>query len=121
MNNPYDQYKRIQVETASQGRLILMLYNGALKNLRSAQVCINNKDINNSHHLLMKTQNIIKELNYTLDMNAGDIAANLRKLYLYMLELLVKANVTKDNKKIEEVIDLLSTLKEAWDAVILKK
>jgi flagellar protein FliS len=121
INNPYDQYKRMQVETASQGRLILMLYDGALKNLRNAQICITNRDINGSHRLLMKTQDIIKELNYTLNMNAGgDIAVNLRKLYTYMLQRLVEANVNKDSGKIEEVIDLLSTLKEAWDAVILK-
>jgi flagellar protein FliS len=121
INNPYDQYKRMQVETASQGRLILMLYDGALKNLRNAQICITNKDMNGSHRLLMKTQDIIKELNYTLNMNAGgDIAVNLRNLYTYMLQRLVEANVNKDSEKIEEVIDLLSTLKEAWDAVILK-
>jgi flagellar protein FliS len=119
--NPYDRYKRVQVETASQGRLILMLYDGALKNLRNAQHCIEHKDINGAHRMLIKTQDIIKELNITLNMNAGDISNNLRNLYLYMLKRLVEANVTKDNEKIEEVIELLSTLKEAWDAVILKK
>jgi flagellar protein FliS len=119
--NPYDRYKRVQVETASQGRLILMLYDGALKNLRNAQHCIEHKDINGAHRMLIKTQDIIKELNITLNMSAGDISSNLRNLYLYMLKRLVEANVTKDNGKIEEVIELLSTLKEAWDAVILKK
>jgi flagellar protein FliS len=118
--NPYDHYKRVQVETSSQGRLILMLYDGALKNLRNAQHCIQHKDINEAHRMLMKTQDIIKELNITLNMNAGEIADNLRNLYLYMRQRLVEANVAKDNGKIEEVIELLSTLKEAWDAVILK-
>lgn len=110
----------MQVETASQGRLIIMLYDGALKNLRNAQHCIQNKDINGAHRMLMKTQDIIRELNITLNMNAGEISQNLRNLYLYMLQLLVEANVTKDNKKVEEVIELLTTLKEAWDAIILK-
>lgn len=110
----------MQVETASQGRLILMLYDGALKNLRNAQHCIKQKDINGAHRMLMKTQDIIRELNITLNMNAGEISKNLRNLYLYMLQRLVEANVAKDNKKIEEVIELLTTLKEAWDAVILK-
>lgn len=110
----------MQVETASQGRLIIMLYDGALKNLRNAKNCITHKDINGAHNLLMKTQGIIKELNITLNMNAGEIASNLRNLYLYMIKLLVEANVTKDMGKIEEVIELLSTLKEAWDTIILK-
>lgn len=119
--NPYDQYKRVQVETASQGRLILMLYNGAIKNLRNAQQCIQCNDINGAHRMLIKTQDIIKELNITLNMSAGEIAKNLRDLYLYMHKRLVEANVAKDNEMIEEVIGLLSTLKEAWDAIILKK
>lgn len=110
----------MQVETSSQGRLIIMLYDGALKNLRNAQNCIAHKDIKGAHNLLMKTQDIIRELNITLDMNAGEIAHNLRNLYLYMLKRLVEANVTKDTQKVEEVIELLSTLKEAWDSIILK-
>lgn len=120
MANPYDQYKRMQVETASQGRLIIMLYDGALRNLRSAKNSINKKDINGAHTMLIKTQNIIRELNITLNMNAGEISQNLRNLYLYMINRLVEANLAKDNAKIDEVIELLSTLKEAWDAVILK-
>jgi flagellar protein FliS len=120
VNNPYAQYKRMQVETASQGRLIIMLYDGALKNLRNAQHCITSKDINGAHRMLIKAQDIIKELNFTLNMSAGEISNNLRNLYLYMLQRLVEANMAKDNSKIEEVVELLSTLKEAWDAVILK-
>ncbi|AJQ26081.1 flagellar export chaperone FliS [Pelosinus fermentans] len=120
VNNPYAQYKRMQVETASQGRLIIMLYDGALKNLRNAQHCITSKDINGAHRMLIKAQDIIKELNFTLNMSAGEISNNLRNLYLYMLQRLVEANMAKDNTKIEEVVELLSTLKGAWDAVILK-
>jgi flagellar protein FliS len=120
INNPYAHYKRMQVETASQGRLIIMLYDGALKNLRNAQHCIQHKDISGAHRMLMKTQDIIRELNITLNMNAGEIAQNLRNLYLYMTQRLIEANIAKDNGKIGEVIDLLSTLKEAWDTVILK-
>jgi flagellar protein FliS len=120
VNNPYDHYKRIQVETAGQGRLIIMLYEGALKNLHVAKMGIANKNVNEAHRCLMKAQDIIKELNYTLDLSVGEIAHNLRNLYLYMLQQLVLANTSKDITKVEEVIVLLSTLKEAWDAVISK-
>jgi flagellar protein FliS len=121
ITNPYDHYKRMQVDTASQGRLIIMLYDGALKNLHCAKNAIASKDINGTHQYLMKTQDIIRELNITLNMNTGDMAYNLRKLYVYMLNCLVKANVSKDIEKVEEVIALLSTLKEAWVSIILKK
>lgn len=120
INNPYDHYKRMQVETASQGRLIIMLYDGALKNLQIAKMSINNKNVNEAHRCLMKAQDIIKELNFTLNLNVGEIAHNLRNLYLYMLQRLVEANVNKDVAKVEEVIALLTTLKEAWDTIILK-
>lgn len=110
----------MQVETASQGRLIIMLYDGALKNLRIAQNSITQKNINGAHNSLIKAQDIIRELNGTLNLNAGEIASNLRNLYLYMLERLVEANVNKDAEKVDEVIELLSTLKEAWDSIILK-
>lgn len=121
ITDPYAHYKRMQVDTASQGRLIIMLYDGALKNLHCAKNTIAGKDIKGTHHHLMKTQDIIRELNVTLNMNVGDMAFNLRKLYIYILNCLVKANVSKDIEKVEEVIALLSTLREAWVSIILKK
>jgi flagellar protein FliS len=121
MNNPYARYKAIQVSTASQGRLILMLYDGALKNLRQAQRSIAEKDINGAHNCLMKAQAIIWELDSTLNMDAGSVAENLRSLYRFMTQHLVKANIAKDAAMVEQVISLLLTLKEGWDAIILKR
>ncbi len=119
--NPYEQYRRMQVGTASQGKLILMLYEGAIKNLHLAQQCMERKDINGTHTSLMKAQRIIKELNDTLNMDAGEIAQNLRNLYLYMLKRLMHANMQKDSSIISEVIDLLAEVKIGWEGIILKK
>ncbi|VBB05547.1 flagellar protein flis [Lucifera butyrica] len=120
--NPYDHYKRMQVETASQGRLIIMLYDGALKNLHTAQASIAAKNIEQAHRSLIKAQNIVSELNNTLNMEAGgEVAQNLRKLYQFVNRRLVQANVSKDTALIQDAIDVLSTLKEGWDAIILKK
>ncbi len=119
VNNPYESYKRLQVETASQGRLILMLYEGALKNLRLSLDFIANKDTNQAHRCLIKAQEIIMELNYSLNMDAGEIAQKLRSLYEYIHRRLVQANIKKDSVIVQEVIGLLSELKEAWDAIIL--
>ena len=121
MNNPYAQYKRMSIETASQGQLILMLYEGAIKNLRMAQNAITRKNVVEAHKHLIKAQDIIKELNYTLNMDAGEIAQNLRDLYVYMLDRLVEANIKKDSAMVGLVIDLMSKLKEGWDGIILKK
>jgi flagellar secretion chaperone FliS len=119
--NPYEQYRRMQVETASQGKLILMLYEGAIKNLHLTQQCMESKNINGAHNSLMKAQRIIQELNNTLNMDAGEIAQDLRNLYLYMLERLAKANMQKDSSIVNEVLELLAELKIGWDGIILKK
>lgn len=120
VGNPYEQYKRMQVETASPGRLLIMLYDGALKNLRLAQESIVQKKTNQAHNYLIKAQNIVMELNLDLNMDAGEIAMHLRGLYVYIHKRLVEANVKKDADIIQESIDLLTELKEAWDAIILK-
>lgn len=120
--NPYEYYKRQQIETASPGRLLLLLYEAGLKNLRAAQKSIDEKKVGQAHNCLMKAQAIVLQLNTDLNMEAGgEIAQNLSSLYLYMHRRLVEANAQKDAAIVQEVIDLLSELKEAWDAIILKK
>jgi flagellar protein FliS len=121
MNNPYESYKRMQVETASPGRLLLLLYEGALKNLRLAKAGIEQKNISQAHNSLIKAQNIVLQLNEDLNMEAGgEIAQNLRNLYLFIYQRMIDANVQKNAAMVQEAIDLLSKLKEGWDGVILK-
>lgn len=120
MLNPYEQYKQTQVATASQGSLILMLYDAALRQLRISTESMKNKKVNEANNALIKSQEIIMELNVSLNMDAGDIALKLRSLYLYIHGRLIEANVHKDVKIVEEVIVLLSGLKEAWDTIIRK-
>lgn len=121
MNNPYASYKRAQVETASPGRLLLLLYEGALKNLRLAKAGIEQKNISQAHNSLIKAQNIVLQLNNDLNMEAGgEIARNLRNLYLFIYRRLIDANTQKNATMVQEAIDLLSGLKESWDAIILK-
>ncbi len=121
VNHPYYNYKRTQVETANPGQLILMLYDGALKNLRLAQEHIRQKKIDPAHHCLVKAQDIVMELNRMLNMDAGEISTGLRGLYSYIYNRLVEANMKKDDAIVHEAIFLLSELKQAWDTIILKK
>ncbi|HBS58198.1 MAG TPA: flagellar export chaperone FliS [Firmicutes bacterium] len=119
--NPYQQYKQTQISTASQGSLILMLYDAALRNLRIAIESVNHKKGNDAHNALLRAQDIVSELNIAPNMEAGDIAQNLRKLYTYMYTRLVEANVKKDAQIIEEVLGLMSGLQEAWAGIIRKQ
>ena len=60
------------------------------------------------------------ELNCTLNMDSGEIAEKLRSLYVYIHKRLIDANLKKDAAIVQEVINVMSTLKEAWDSIILK-
>lgn len=117
--NPYQQYKQTQFETASSEKLILMLYEGALKNLYQAQKGLENNDLEVVNQSLTKTQDIISELMVSLDMDTGEIAQNLYQLYDYMQYRLIQANIHKKGEPITEVIGMLEELHDTWKKAML--
>ena len=116
-SNPYDKYKETQIKTASQGKLIIMLYNGAIKFLTQAKEGMEKNEIEESHNLIVRAQDIIMELLLSLNMNAGELAGKLYNLYLYMNKRLMEANVYKNIEPIDEIITMLTELKEVWTQV----
>lgn len=89
--------------------------------MKLAKENIEQKKINQAHTHLIKAQNIVLQLNDDLNMEAGgEIARNLRSLYLFIYQRLVEANVQKNAATVQEAIDLLAELKEGWDGIILK-
>ena len=120
-NNPYQKYKNMQVETASQEKLLIMLYNGAIKFTKQAKTGITKEDYELVNNSLGRVQAIITELRTTLDEeNGGEIAQNLDALYEYMNRRLITANVEKDIEPITEVLDMLQELKDTWQQAIKK-
>ncbi|MCS7233738.1 MAG: flagellar export chaperone FliS [Synergistetes bacterium] len=118
--NVYEQYKQTQVQTAKPEQLLLMLYDGAINFLKKAKKAIEDKNIPEAHTFLIKTQDIIIELMVSLNMEVGEIAMNLFRLYEYMHYRLVEANVNKDVKPVDEVLKMLQDLRDAWDMAIKK-
>ena len=116
-SNPYNKYRETQVKTANQGKLIVMCYDGAIKFLNQAKEAIKKDDIEGSHNFITRTQDIIMELLLSLNLDAGDIAKKLYNLYLYMNTQLMQANMDKKIEPIDDVIKLLSSLKEVWDQI----
>lgn len=111
-------YKETAVMTQNRGRLVVMLYEGAIKHLRQAMKAIEANDSEQKGKLICKAQDIIFELNTVLDMEAGgEIADNLRKLYNFMWQHLGQANLKCDCHMVGEVIDLLVELNEGWKAI----
>ena len=113
INNPYKQYQQNSITTASPEELTLMLYNGAIKFVNIAKIHIEEKNIQEANNNLIKTQNIISELNETLDMKY-DISKELRSLYIFIRERLVDANIQKDPKIIEEILPIMEQMRDTW-------
>jgi flagellar protein FliS len=111
-------YQDSAVTTQSKGRLIVLLYDGAVKFMKLAikELQANNHQAKGQY--INKAQDIINELNAVLDTNAGgEIAANLRKLYCFMNNRLSEANIKRDPKMIQEVIELMEELNQSWKAI----
>lgn len=114
-NNPYGAYERTNVTTADQRKLILMLYDGCIRNLRKGSAKIEAREMEAAHHYLVRSRQIVAELLATLrPEKAGDLGENLRNLYVYMFNRLVEANLNKDAEAVQEVERLLNTLREGW-------
>lgn len=115
MKQNYQAYYKTNVQTSDQLTLIIMLYEGAIRFGRKAIHKIEVREIEAAHHYLVRTRDILSELLSTLHVEqGGQVAENLKQLYLYMFNRIVAANLTKDPAIIQEVIGLLETLKQGW-------
>ena len=115
----HQQYANVHFTTLDRGRLLLMMYDGGLNFLRHAKAALEAKDIPKFARYLSKSQAIVAELMNTLDFDAGGtIAKDLDRLYDFMLFYLTEANLQKDPKKIQRVIELLETIATAYREVI---
>jgi flagellar protein FliS len=112
-------YQDAAVTTQSKGRLIVLLYDGAIKFMRLAIKELEANDFEAKGRYIARAQDIINELNAILDIEAGgEIAANLRKLYFFMNRRLAEANTKRDPQIIREVITLMEELNQSWKAII---
>ena len=115
--NPYKQYRMNMIETSSPLMLVLLLYDEAIK-LCGQAIGDLGKNKESVHNKLIKAQKIVTELTVALNTEVGgDLAENLKSLYVYLHMRLVEANVGNDRKKIEEVVAILKDLREAWQHV----
>lgn len=121
MNEAYKTYLKNEIEGATKGKLVLLLYDGAIKFVSNAIKYAQEKNIVATHENIMKAENIIYELLSTLNMEAGEIAENLFKLYDFLIWQLVEANKTKDPEKLTPVLGILKTLRDAWKEVIVRE
>lgn len=117
VNKGYDQYLRSKIMTASKGELTLMLYEGAIKFCNMAVMCIEKKDISGAHTNIKKTEAIIEEFQATLDYKYP-VAKDFEKVYTYLYNQLVQANIKKDPEILNEVLEHLRTMRDTWKEVM---
>jgi len=115
----YAQYRTITTQTASPGDLLLQLYQAAIKNIGQAMTAITRNDVPVAHAHIMRAQEILVELQRTLDHEqGGDIAVRLDALYTYMRQRLVTANIEKKTEPLTEIQELLRQLLAAWQVAV---
>src|SRR3990172_3193975 len=117
--DPYSRYHETKVLGADQGRLILLAYDGIIKFLQIAIDNLENKDYLGKGRNIIKAQDLINELLCVLNYEAGEIAINLRNIYLFMINRLTYAETNKDMKSIRDVLKMLYELQKAWENIIL--
>jgi flagellar protein FliS len=111
-------YQETAVSTQTGGRLVVLLYEGAIKFLKQAKREMEAGNFAAKGEFINKASAIINELDACLDMDrGGEVAENLRRLYRFMLRHLAEANVQRDLVRLQDVIDCLADLNEGWKVV----
>lgn len=117
-NRAHQTYLNNAVSTKSQGQLIIMLYDGAIKFIEQAQTAIEIGHIEEANKNLIKAQNILNELMVTLNFDAEEISKQLMSLYQFLYEQLIQANIKKDSGLLSSVKEILKDLSETWKKII---
>lgn len=121
MKNAYQKYKTTAVTSASREKILLMLYEGAIKFVKRAMKACEEKNIAERGLNIGRACDIVMELNNTLDHKVGgDISKNLEQLYVFITDQLTKANITGEAKYLTDALKILETLNEGWVQAVEK-
>ncbi|NQU43445.1 flagellar export chaperone FliS [bacterium] len=111
----YQDYARTDIQTSDPRAVVVLLYEAAIRFLNQAAIAARQEERMEMSRLILKTNKIIHFLSNALDFEQGaEIAENLHKLYTYMRDILHEANLHADPDKIDEVLNLIKPLHEAW-------
>ncbi len=130
MNDPKrkagaNAYQQNSVLTANKETVLLMLYSGAIRFLKQAIEALENKKIADKAKYLLRTHEIVSELRAGLNFQEGngEVARYLEQLYDFIAERLMQGNLQNQTQPLNEALNVLTTLNEAWEQAIasLKK
>ncbi len=115
--NPYEEYTTSKIMTATPAEVTLMLYEGAIKFCNIAIAAIEQKDVQKAHTNIVKAERIIEEFRNTLDRKYP-VAEDFDRIYIYLLQRLLEANIKKDKDILEEVNMHLRSVRDTWKEVM---
>jgi flagellar protein FliS len=119
--NAYQKYKTTSVQSASREKILLMLYEGAIRFTKLAIKAIEEKKIADRGVNIGRAFDIIMELNNTLDHKVGGkVAEQLEQLYMFMMEQYTKANISGNQEPLHSNLKILQTLYDGWVQAIEK-
>ena len=116
-NQGYAAYATNKIQYASPAELTLMLYEGAIKFCNRAIAACEKQDVKEAHTNIMKVERIIGEFQATLNMKYP-VAQDFDRVYSYLMERLIQANLKKDPEILEEVLKHLRTMRDTWKEVM---
>jgi flagellar protein FliS len=113
-------YRDNQITTADPGTILLMLYEGAIDSLKRAKGHLATGNMAEKGKCILRAHDIITQFVASLDYDVGgELAHNLEGLYRFMLDQILLANMENDSSRLQQVILLLSTLKDGWEAAVV--
>ena len=115
--NPYaspQAYRANAVLTATPEQLVVMLYDGAVRFLRQAEIAMGEGAWAHGFEKLARGEAIIDELLATLNMDTGEMSERLQAIYVFCKKTLIEARIQRQGEKIGQVVALLGNLREAW-------
>jgi len=119
MKSAYQKYKQTSIQSASKEKLLLMLYEGAIKFVKLAIQSLEQKKVAEKGVNIGRAYDIVMELNNTLDHNVGgEISQNLERLYNYITDQLTQANIKNDVQSLQNALKVLETLYEGWQKAV---
>lgn len=115
MKNAYQKYKTTSIQSASREKLLLMMYEGAIKFTKLAIQAADEKRIADRGMNIGRAFDIVMELNNTLDHKVGgEISKNLEQLYMYITDQYTQANLSGSPEPLKNALKLLETLYDGW-------
>ncbi len=121
MNDAYKKYKSQSVQSASREKLLLMLYEAAIKFTKLAIQACNEKNISDRGYNIGRAFDIVNELNNSLNHNVGgELSKSLESLYMFVTDQFVQANISGKAKPLEDALKVIEILNNGWIQAVEK-